>query len=299
MDGQNSVLSVVGPLSHSVASLRLVVKTILSQQPWLHDPLCNEIPWRHDQEKQIADLVSSSKLAFGILKHDGAVTPHPPVQRALDIVVETLKKLGHEVIKWEPPSHKRGCEIILNSWTYDGGADIHNALRLSGEPMVSQISGMYGKKREEASASKIAANNIAKREYQKEYLEYWNSTAHLTATGRPVDAIIAPLAPFAAARPNRYKSYGYSNIYNTLDYTSCVVPVTNVDKKVDVVNKTFKPVSELDRETQEDYDPELYHGAHVAVQIVGRRLQEEKVLALSEYVGGAISESKDTQSSHL
>lgn len=165
--------------------------------------------------------------------------------------------------------------------------------------MVSQISGMYGKKREEASASKIAANNIAKREYQKEYLEYWNSTAHLTATGRPVDAIIAPLAPFAAARPNRYKSYGYSNIYNTLDYTSCVVPVTNVDKKVDVVNKTFKPVSELDRETQEDYDPELYHGAHVAVQIVGRRLQEEKVLALSEYVGGAISESKDTQSSHL
>ena len=36
MDGQNSVLSVVGPLSHSVASLRLVVKSVLNQQPWLH-----------------------------------------------------------------------------------------------------------------------------------------------------------------------------------------------------------------------------------------------------------------------
>ena len=97
MDGQNSVLSVVGPLSHSVASLRLVVKALLAQQPWLHDPLCNEIPWRHVQEQQFADLVSSSKLAFGILMHDGAITPHPPVQRALDIVVETLKKRGHEV----------------------------------------------------------------------------------------------------------------------------------------------------------------------------------------------------------
>lgn len=38
--------------------------------------------------------------------------------------------------------------------------------------MVSQISGMYGKKREGVSASKISANNVAKREYQKDYMEY-------------------------------------------------------------------------------------------------------------------------------
>ncbi len=75
--------------------------------------------------------------------------------------------------------------------------------------------------------------------------------------------------------------------------------MTNVDKKVDVVNKNFKPVSEQDRETQKDYDPEIYHDAHVALQLVGRRLQEEKVLALSEYVGGAIVESKDSPSSRL
>ena len=32
-------------------------------------------------------------------------------------------------------------------------------------------------------------------------------------------------------------------------------------------------------------DPEIFHGAHVGVQLVGRRLQEEKMLALAEYVG--------------
>ena len=90
-----------------------------------------------------------------------------------------------------------------------------------------------------------------------------------------------------------------SNIYNALDYTSCAVPVTNADKKIDAVNKSFKPVSEQDEEIQKDYDPELYHGAPVAVQIVGRRLQEEKVLALSEYVGEAITKSKDQQFSRL
>ncbi len=183
----------------------------------------------------------------------GHVLLLPPETCLLTVEPSQMRKLTPN--SSSPPSHKRGYEIIMSSWTYDGGADIHNALGLSGEPMVSQISGMYGKKRDEASASKISANNIAKREYQKDYMEYWNSTAHLTTTGRPVDAMIAPLAPFAAARPDRYKYYGYSNIYNTLDYTSCVVPVTNVDKEVDVVNKSFKPVSQQDKDTQEDYDP--------------------------------------------
>lgn len=35
-------------------------------------------------------------------------------------------------------------------------------------------------------------------------------------------------------------------------------------------------------------DPELYDGAHVSVQIVGRRFQEEKVLAITEYLGDAL-----------
>lgn len=52
----------------------------------------------------------------------------------------------------------------------------------------------------------IAAVNVEKREFQKEYMEYWNSTAELTGTGRPVDAVITPLAPMPA------------NISMTFDY---------------------------------------------------------------------------------
>lgn len=102
MDGQNSVVSVVGPMAHSVATLRLLVKAILSQEPWLHDPLVHEIPWRNDQEREILDLISSSrsgapKLAFGIMEHDGVVTPQPPVQRAINIVTKSLERIGHKV----------------------------------------------------------------------------------------------------------------------------------------------------------------------------------------------------------
>ena len=105
MDGQNTVTSVVGPLSHSVGGLRLAMKSLLSQQPWLHDPLVLEIPWRDEQEKQILDFVKSTqdgkgRMCFGLLKHDGVVTPQPPVQRALHIVAATLENLGHKV--WVP-----------------------------------------------------------------------------------------------------------------------------------------------------------------------------------------------------
>ena len=112
------MLSVVGPIATSVEALRLMFKSILSQQPWLHDPLVAEIPWRDEQEQAVLDLINSGvggQLAFGVLRHDGEITPQPPVSRAIEIVVKTIEKLGHKVIEWDPPSHSRGIEIAVNT----------------------------------------------------------------------------------------------------------------------------------------------------------------------------------------
>jgi amidase len=35
-------------------------------------------------------------------------------------------------------------------------------------------------------------------------------------------------------------------------------------------------------------DPEIFDGAHVALQLVGRRLQEEKILAIGELLSEAL-----------
>ena len=102
------------------------------------------------------------------------------------------------------------------------------------------------------TASKIASTNIAKREMQKEYMDYWNSTVATTGTGRPVDGFIAPLAPFAASRREKYSYYGYSTFVNTLDYTSCVIPVTTVDKTVDRPHESFQPFDDQDQAIHED-----------------------------------------------
>ena len=120
------------------------------------------------------------------------------------------------------------------------------------------------------------------------------------------------MAPFAAARPAYYTYYGYSAFINVLDYTSVVIPVTKVDKNVDKKLEDFKAVDEEDQKTQDTCkhtlllsfsgvregvsfadlsftdDPEIYDGAHVSVQLMGHKMQEEKMLGLAMYVGEAI-----------
>ena len=87
---------------------------------------------------------------------------------------------------------------------------VHGAFALSGEPMASQVAGVYGKLSDQYNASQIAEVNVGIRKWRKEYMDYWNSTSALTGTGRPVEAVIAPLAPFPAARPKMYAYYGMS-----------------------------------------------------------------------------------------
>ncbi len=287
MDGQNSVLSVVGPLATSACGIMLATKALLSQSPWPHDPNVVDMPWREHEVEAVH--AGKGQLTFAVMKSDGIANPDPPVTRAVEMTAAALEKAGHKVIEWTPPSHQRLLDITFKTWFYDGGKDLHNAFALSGEPMSPQITMSYGEEaKEESTASQIAANNVDKRQFQKEYMDYWNSTASQTGTGRPVDGVICALAPYPAARPAAYKYYGFSAFVNGLDYTSVVVPVTLADKKVDKYPEDYKPISDTDKVIFDDYDAEIYDGAHVSVQIMGRRYTEEKMLTIAEYVGGLL-----------
>lgn len=153
---------------------------------------------------------------------------------------------------------------------------MHADFALSGEPVAQQIAQGYGTEpKDEVGASTIARTNIEKREYQKEYMDYWNSTKNATGTDRPVDAFIMPLAPFPASRPKGYSYYGYSAIINSLDYTSCVIPVTMADKSIDVLEKGFTPVNELDKSVSESckcHDQVDQSQTHAILQMIRRSL---------------------------
>ncbi|KAM5529583.1 amidase [Fusarium oxysporum f. sp. phaseoli] len=291
IDGQTTIPSVVGPMAASVSGLGLVTKALLQEEPWLYDPNVLELPWRASQYDAMAKIIADAnvghgRLAFGIIEHDGVVAPHPPVKRALRIVTNTLEKLGHQIIRWTPSSHELGVRLALTAWIYDGGVDVHHHMGLAHEPIPDVLARTYGTKPlRQFNASEIHRNNVLLREWRKAYLDYWSSTSNLTGTGRPVDAVICPVAPFCAVRPTKYHYYGYSVWPNATDYTAGSFPVTLANKRVDTKDESYQPINDIDRKVYDDYDAEIYDKSPAGLQLVARRFEEEKMLALLEYVG--------------
>lgn len=104
MDGQNTILSVVGPMATTARSLKLLMQSVLERRPWNHDPMVHELPWRSSVEKDLQSVIkeSPSMLAFAILRHDEMVKPQPPVSRAVKSIEEMLRRQGHQVSERSP-----------------------------------------------------------------------------------------------------------------------------------------------------------------------------------------------------
>jgi amidase len=57
--------------------------------------------------------------------------------------------------------------------------------------------------------------------------------------------------------------------------------VTHV-KASDVKDMSYKPINELDQDTDNIYDPKLFEGAPVSLQLTGRSFCEEQLLAVAQ-----------------
>lgn len=64
--------------------------------------------------------------------------------------------------------------------------------------------------------------------------------------------------------------------------------MTTVDKSIDLKRASFEPLSQMDADIQADYDPEAQHGAPVCIQLVGKRLQEERLLGVAKKVDALV-----------
>ena len=75
-----------------------------------------------------------------------------------------------------------------------------------------------------------------------------------------------------------------------MDYSAGIIPVTHVDPVLDKLPASFniKKLNGVAQGAYKHYDAEKMAGLPVGVQIVGRRLEEEKVLAVMERVEDAL-----------
>ncbi|KAL0951471.1 hypothetical protein HGRIS_008159 [Hohenbuehelia grisea] len=95
LEGQDAVLSVLGPLSQSISGIKLFMQAVIAQQPWLNDPLVVRKRWS-EEEYKLVDHGSGQQLCFGILWNDGVTIPHPPITRGLEITKKALLAAGHK-----------------------------------------------------------------------------------------------------------------------------------------------------------------------------------------------------------
>ncbi|KAI2465553.1 amidase [Annulohypoxylon bovei var. microspora] len=280
--GQTTYPMTIGFLSTSIDGLGLMLKSILSTQPWIRDPAVVPIPFRQDivdEYLRKANTDGTAKqghtpLKLGILWTDGVVQPHPPVTRSLHMVVDAVKKAGHKVVDWTPPSHNTATKIHLSFIRADGAESVHKELKLSGEPLIPALNtrGMQLRPPLELLKFQDLAN----------YCQI-------------VDAVIMPVAPHAANIPGKLYHIDYTETLNLLNYSVAVIPVTKVDKTLDPFDHSHQPLNKKDEKNWKAYDADTYHGGPVGVQIVARKFEEEKVWAIAKIVYAALEKATGSQ----
>ncbi|THH05729.1 hypothetical protein EW146_g9823 [Bondarzewia mesenterica] len=302
LEGQDSLPSVLGPLSVSLSGIKAFMQGILSRKPWFKDPVAIRKPW-DESEYQLAEHGGGKKLCIGILWDDGVIVPQPPVIRALEMTKKALIAAGHEVVDWKQYKHAEIYEVTKVIWTAAGLEDYEAVVAATGEPILSSMEeavdlpgeGIYLAS-EGISAYQLWQVQKKKLDLRKEYLDYWQKSIEITTTGRPVDAIISPVAPYPPPPHGKNRSAGrtvqYTMIWNCLDYTACVFPVTKVDPILDQPKPAHEFLSDADKDVWQLYNPETFKNAPVSLQLVGRTLEEEAVIAMTEMVDAALKQSK-------
>ncbi|EXJ80451.1 hypothetical protein A1O1_08596 [Capronia coronata CBS 617.96] len=272
MEGQETIHTVIGPMANSLQDIELAMRVVADAKPWLLDPKCAPIPWR--------DVEVPRKLCVGVMWDDGIVQPQPPIQRALKHVVESLEKAGHQIINWEPMLQKDIVNVWETLFVSDGGQDITIELGRSGEPVLPRIQRILDKAHP-LSTFETWQLQQRKSAIQKAYLDRWNATLQQSMTGRPMDLILTAAKPTIATTHDQAPVYvGYAGFVNLLDYPSVVIPVTEVDPEIDAPKSSTRQAWNLDDEQNyAAYDPVVMKGMPVGLQLVGRRLHEENLLA--------------------
>lgn len=280
-EGQEHVPSSIGPLGRHLTSVTSVMRSLIQQKPWEMDAKCAPIPWR---ENVYQEYLAKKPLTIGLLLDDGVVRPHPPLTRVLKGVVEKLKKAGHDVVEWNAHWHAECIQVMDEYYTCDGCEDIRHAISSGGESPIPHVASLISRGNP-ISVYEYWQLNRRKIALQQAYLEKWNSIKS-PVTGRTVDVLLMPPMPHLAVPHRHCRWVGYTKIWNVLDYSAMVMPAGRAGPEDDVEEWAgYEVRNEMDRfnaEVWTKYGAEMREtGLPVSIQIVGRKLEEEKVLAVS------------------
>ncbi|KAM0234321.1 hypothetical protein ACHAP5_010135 [Fusarium lateritium] len=220
---------------------------------------------------------------------DGIVMPHPPVRRALKEVTNALRahEDQFEVVQWIPLNHSRAYEICMGLYFEDGGKAIKKVLEDGGEeprPLTQWI--LDNELVKDRTKEEVWALKAERNEYRQQYNDHWLATG--APDGHAVDAILSPVSASPAPPHGTSEYWLYTSQWNLLEYPAVCFPVTTVDPAKDVKDCRYVPKNPRDKFQHDHYDPKTYVDAPIGLQIITRKFEDEKCLAILEAIEKAM-----------
>ena len=131
---------------------------------------------------------------------------------------------------------------------------------------------------------------------QTAYAKQWNISK--------IDVLLCPANASVASAHRESKYWGYSSVFNILDYSALTFPISVV-KESDTWENFPRNVETCMSNEDELYrsyygnrgeGPRKYKDAPVALQLVGRRFAEEKLLGILERIMDDLKEDEGARS---
>ncbi|KAF3150202.1 hypothetical protein TWF594_010082 [Orbilia oligospora] len=289
MQGEEHIVPVVGPLSTHLPALSLFMSVAIGSKPWLSDPMLVPLPWREESHFPLNAVTGRmKKMKIGVMRWDGVVMPHPPILRAIDEVVKKLRawKDEFEIVEWKETKAAQAWDIISALYFADGGKEERAAMAETNEPILPLSEWILTQpkvpKPPGHSMNDLWGLTLERDDFRRNFVARWNESG--------IDVLLCPVGPGVAPRLNTAKYWGYTSLWNLVDYPAVVFPVGKVGKedegKWDYAGG--KGAGEKDRRNMELWDPEYYKDAPISLQLVGRRFDDEKILEALNIIEGKV-----------
>lgn len=314
--GQEMVKASVGPMANCVDDLDLFMRSLLGKDCWALDPSRIPVPYR--------PFTIEKKLRVGYIVSDGVFPASPACQRAVMETVNALSAEGHHAEPFSFKGFERvrliGQALLLadclsGSLSKLDGEGIHptisrliKALQLPNF-VKSALAGVLRYGFGQALLAESVANSrvrtvaelwqvlVERQDVLAEFNREWEL--------RELDVLVLPPVAFPAFLHGQMErvagGMGYSFLANMFDLPAGVIPVTEVDPKLDLLDhatwydEQFCPGFSPEwphRFLYGAYDAAAMAGLPVGVQLVGRSFEDEKVLAIMKLVETLLNKRK-------
>lgn len=115
---------------------------------------------------------------------------------------------------------------------------------------------------------------------------------------KPIDILLCPVMPHSAVPHRKCRWVGYAKVFNFVDYPSVVLPAGKVSRELDGVAAgdmtTYEPRNSLDEWNWNLFDVDAMDGMPIGVQVVARRLEEEKALGAAKVIDSLLKGTSTT-----